>query len=230
MKKALLFFALSLATLGTFTSCSRDDDSTTVADNYSITPTEVSIKYDQTHKFTIKNNGSEVSGSSFSWKSSDEKRGTVDANGLLTAKKVGTFDVTATKNGKTLTSKVTITPYQTFFTEPLMFFGKTKADVKASETRKLTRETTTALVYEGENSSVNRIGYIFDNNGNMTSAIVMFPTSSSSTDKVTTFYKERYLVLSTENNVVQMKHLDESIYMSMGYDSTLGFHVIYTKK
>ncbi|MBT0554251.1 Ig-like domain-containing protein [Riemerella anatipestifer] len=230
MKKALLFFALSLATLGTFTSCSRDDDSTTVADNYSITPTEVSIKYDQTHKFTIKNNGSEVSGSSFSWKSSDEKRGTVDANGLLTAKKVGTFDVTATKNGKTLTSKVTITPYQTFFTEPLMFFGKTKADVKASETRKLTRETTTALVYEGENSSVNRIGYIFDNNGNMTSAIVMFPTSSSSTDKVTTFYKERYLVLSTENNVVQMKHLDESIYMGMGYDSTLGFHVIYTKK
>ncbi|MDY3507289.1 ABC transporter substrate-binding protein, partial [Riemerella anatipestifer] len=139
-------------------------------------------------------------------------------------------DVTATKNGKTLTSKVTITPYQTFFTEPLMFFGKTKADVKVSETRKLTRETTTALVYEGENSSVNRIGYIFDNNGNMTSAIVMFPTSSSSTDKVTTFYKERYLVLSTENNVVQMKHLDESIYMSMGYDSTLGFHVIYTKK
>ncbi|MCW0487207.1 ABC transporter substrate-binding protein, partial [Riemerella anatipestifer] len=85
--------------------------------------------------------------------------------------------------------------------------------VKVSETRKLTRETTTALVYEGENSSVNRIGYIFDNNGNMTSAIVMFPTSSSSTDKVTTFYKERYLVLSTENNVVQMKHLDESIYM-----------------
>ncbi|MDY3481548.1 ABC transporter substrate-binding protein, partial [Riemerella anatipestifer] len=43
MKKVLLFFALSLATLGTFTSCSRDDDSTTVADNYSITPTEVSI-------------------------------------------------------------------------------------------------------------------------------------------------------------------------------------------
>ncbi|MDY3512723.1 hypothetical protein [Riemerella phage vB_RanS_GDF21] len=38
MKKALLFFALSSATLGTFTSCSRDDDSTTVASNrYNVT-------------------------------------------------------------------------------------------------------------------------------------------------------------------------------------------------
>lgn len=46
MKKVILFLALSMATMSTITSCSRDNDSKTVTDNYSITPKKVTLKYD----------------------------------------------------------------------------------------------------------------------------------------------------------------------------------------
>ncbi|MDY3481516.1 ABC transporter substrate-binding protein, partial [Riemerella anatipestifer] len=50
------------------------------------------------------------------------------------------------------------------------------------------------------------------------------------TDRVATFYKERYNVVTADSDIIYMSHLDEPIVMGMGYNSTLGFHVIYTKK
>lgn len=147
----------------------------------------------------------------------------------MSAKKVGKFQVTATKGGKSITADVTIEPYQNFFKEPLMLFGKTKADIKTSETRELVKEVSKSLVYEGENSYVSKIFYLFDDNGVMTSAIAMFPTGYDSNDRVATFYKERYTVLGVENNIIALKNLDKPIYMYMRY-TTYGLNVVYTKK
>ncbi|MGV4413174.1 Ig-like domain-containing protein [Chryseobacterium sp. T1] len=228
MRKTFLFFALATFTLST-TSCSRDNDEPAV-ENYSISPNEVNIKYDKTQQFTVRNGSSSIAGTEFTWKSSDEKRGTVNNSGLLTANKVGTFQVTATKNGKTTTANVTISPYQNFFKEPIMGFGKTKAEIKAAETRQLQNETATGLAYKGENNDILNIGYTFDSSGKMTSAIAIFPSNTTSVTNTTTYYKERYLVLDNQNGTIMMKDLDNPIFMGMSVNPTLGFNVIYTKQ
>lgn len=228
MKKTILSFAIATLTLSTI-GCSRDDDNP-ASENYSITPTEVNIKHDKTQQFTVKNGSASLSASEFVWKSTDEKRGTVNSNGLLTANKVGSFQVSATKNGKTTTANVTISPYQSFFKEPVMGFGKTKAEIKASETRQLQNETATGLAYKGENSEILNIGYTFDSSGKMISAIAIFPSTSTSITNTTTFYKERYLVLGNQSGTIMMKDLDNPIFMGMSVHPTLGYNVIYTKQ
>ena len=228
MRKTILNFAIATLTLSAF-SCSRDNNEPTV-ENYSITPSEVDIKYDKTQQFTVKNGSSSIASTEFVWKSSDEKRGTVNSSGLLTASKVGNFQVTATKNGKITTANVKVSPYQTFFKEPIMGFGKTKAEIKASETRQLENETATALAYKGENSGILNVGYTFDSTGKMTSAIAIFPSTSTSINNVTTFYKERYLVVDNQGGTVMMKDLDNPIFMGMSVHPTIGYNVIYTKQ
>lgn len=228
MKKSIFIFAASLFTISGFISCSSDKDE--VTENYSIDPSQTTINYDKTQQLTAKNNGSSIAATEFSWKTSDDKRGTVNAQGLFTAKKVGEVEVTATKNGKTSTAKIIIAPYQNFFKEPLMYFGKTKADIKAAESRTLQNETPTALAYKGENSNVTNVGYTFDANGKMNSAIVIFPSTTASVNMVSTFYKERYNVLTTDNNIIYLKSLDQPILMGMGVNATLGLNVIYTQQ
>ncbi|MEJ8598085.1 Ig-like domain-containing protein [Riemerella anatipestifer] len=233
-----LLFALSLVVLGVFVSCSRDDGNSrevstipsTTIEGYSIAPIEVTMKYNQKQKFVIKNDKTGVLDSSFSWKISDEKRGTIDANGLLTAEKIGTFYVIATKNGKTVTSKVDVTPCETFFKEPSMIWGATKKLIKSSETRELAKETSTTLVYKGENKFVNHVEYKFDNKGIMLSATATFPTDPNSIYRVTTFFLERYEVFYYDQHMIYMKYLYEPIYLTSSIDSALGLYITYEYK
>lgn len=230
MKKTILFLGLTLGVGFLTNSCSRDNSEGEVKiENYTLTPANVTINYDKTQQFYVKNGSVNVSPSEFTWKSSDDKRGSIDVNGILTAKKVGTFEISATKNGKVVTAKVMVEPYQKFFTEPILEFGKTKEEIKALEKRELVRETNSALAYKGENGDIKNVGYTFDSNGKMITAIVLFP-SPYNIDNVTTFYKERYLVLGSENGVVSMKNLDTPIFMNMGVNTSLGLHVVYTKQ
>lgn len=64
----------------------------------------------------------------------------------------------------------------------------------------------------------------------MNSAIVIFPSTAASINMVSTFYKERYNVLTTDNNIIYLKSLDQPILMGMGVNATLGLNVIYTQQ
>lgn len=228
MKKLFLYSVLTMSVLGSI-SCSSDDDSK--PENFTLTPGSTTTNYDKSIQFAAANNGSPISVTQFTWSISDSKRASISNQGYFTAKKVGEVEVLATKDGKTIKSKITISPYQTFFKEPSMLFGKTKAEVKASETRVLLNETSTGLGYKGENSNIVNLAYIFDSSGKMTSAVVAFPSSTASIDKVSTYYKERYDVLSAQNNVISLKDMDQPIYMMMGVNNTnLQITVVYTKQ
>lgn len=227
MKKLFLYSVFIISVIGA-TSCSSDDDSK--PENFTLTPGSTTTNYDKSIQFAAANNGSPISVTQFTWSISDSKRASISNQGYFTAKKVGEVEVLATKDGKIIKSKITISPYQTFFKEPSMLFGKTKAEVKASETRVLLNETSTGLGYKGENSGINNLVYSFDAAGKMNSAMVTFPTYDSSIDKVAVYYKERYLVATSQNNVITLKNLDEPIYMNMGIDSSLGLYVIYVKQ
>ncbi|MGA9213556.1 Ig-like domain-containing protein [Kaistella sp.] len=230
MNKLILLAAMSFATIGITNSCSSDRGNDVISENYSLEPNSVTINYDKTQQLTVKNGSASMTPSEFTWKSSDEKRGYINASGILTAQKVGKFNITATKNGKTATAEVTIAPYHTFFKEPIIGFGKTKAEIKVGESRLLQSETSTSLIYKGENGEITNIGYTFDSSGKMTSAIAIFPSTSSSIEKVTVFYKERYTIVSNESGTVMMKDLDNPIWMGMSIHPTLGYNVIYTKQ
>ncbi|KUY27279.1 Ig-like domain-containing protein [Elizabethkingia ursingii] len=226
---SLIGIGLNAFTLSCSSSDNRDN---VIGENYSISPQNVTLNYDKTQQLSVRNGNTPVA--DFTWKSSDEKYGTINKEGLLTAKKVGSFEVTATKNGKILKSNVTIVPYQTLFKEPgVDSFGKTMDEIKRQETRQLTLETPTGLGYKGENSNIESIIYIFDKDGKMQSVGVYFHSSTNSTDtvnKVTTFYKERYDVIGTTPDAIIFKHLNQPIKMEMSVDPKLGLNVIYEKK
>lgn len=227
MKKFFLF-ALAISATFTTVSCSTDrDEPTTVQDNFVITPSTVDMKYDKTQQFTVTNNGAASTG--FTWKSSDEFRGTVDQNGLLTAKKVGEFNVTATKNGKTVTSKVTVSPYHTFITPPHLDWGSTKAEIKAKETRTIYGETSSVIMYRGGTSDVQYVGYTFDSSGKLINTIVIFGFNTSITSKVMEYYNERYLLISTENSQYGYVNIEKNLAMTIAVDNSLGLHAFYTK-
>ncbi|MDO4225309.1 MAG: Ig-like domain-containing protein [Bergeyella zoohelcum] len=230
MKKLLFVASLSLATLGMVVSCSRDDDSgTTSVANYTLSPSEATTNYDKTVALSVKNGSSTLSPSEFTWSVSDEKRGTIGNDGVFKAKKVGKVEVTATKNGQTLKSTINIAPYSTLFTEPLMYFGKTKEEVKSKETRTFIREYNNFLAFKGENRNVSEVLYHFDSNGKIDYIGVRFPYSASIVENLATFYIERHNFLGESNGEYYFNHIDENATIGLT-TSTNGIIVVYTAK
>lgn len=232
MKKTFLFLAFSLFAITlVFNSCSSSRDEEVI--NYTISPSSLTTNYDKTQQLSVLNGSSTLNNSDFNWSSSNEISGKVSSSGLFTAGKIGETTITATniKNGKSVNTKITVNPYQNFFKEPILEFGQTKEYIKSKETRTLLKETTTGLSYVGENSSIRNIGYTFDSNGKMNSAIVLFDNNVNLVSNVVTFYKERYYYLGLVNNNNSFVTTDKSIGIQIdsGSNSTLGFNALYLK-
>jgi lactocepin len=78
-----------------------------------VTPNPASVKVNATVQLTASAtdaNGNAVPSATFTWQSSDGPTASVNSTGLVTGKKTGTVTITATSNGKSGTSTVTVTP------------------------------------------------------------------------------------------------------------------------
>jgi hypothetical protein len=213
-----IIYALAIS-IFVFTSCKKADPEPTFI---SMTDPILDVKYDQKNQYGwIAKEGLPTI-----WKSSDEKVGTISADGRFSARKVGQTTVTLTIDGQTKESKVTVSPYMTFIIEPLVEFGSTIANVKSKEKRKLLQETDDLLVYEGENSKVKLISY-YKQNGKITSALLLFENVTNTVMDVTTFFKERY----PDNGLVggNVVHLsdDRKYGITLSVNASLGFYAIY---
>lgn len=79
-------------------------------DNISILPETVSLKVEETCTLTAVIEPSDAIDKTVVWKSSDEKVAAVSDAGVVTAKTVGSCDITATCGGKTATRSVYVNP------------------------------------------------------------------------------------------------------------------------
>jgi uncharacterized protein YjdB len=88
--------------------------STTPVASVAVTPASASVQVDATVQLTATPkdaNGNPLTGRTVTWQTSDATKATVDANGLVTGKAAGgPVTITATSEGKSGTSAITVTP------------------------------------------------------------------------------------------------------------------------
>jgi len=218
---------LTLASISILLACSKNKDKDPEP-TVSIDAPTIELKYDKDHQFTLKKGTEDIFASTFTWLSSNEKVGKVDANGKFTARKIGEATVTGTgPNGAKVESKVTVSPYVTIFVEPILEFGATTATIKSKEKRKLLQETADALAYEGAAGTQTRgVIYIFEK-GKLQSAGILFDNSTATVQTSATFIKERYPDRMTQDNQVYILNDERTFGIVLGVDETFGYMGIY---
>ena len=106
-------FSVLLIALAMVTACDKDEKDATVAvTGVTVSPTTQSITVGGTYTFDVAVAPDDATDKSVTWSSSDETKATVDNNGLVTAKALGTAVITATANdgsGKQGIATVTVT-------------------------------------------------------------------------------------------------------------------------
>ncbi len=217
MKKQLLTFLVAVLLI---ISCSKKDDkpSTTIDQE------KVSLNYDQTHQFKLTAGSTAVDASKVTWTSSDQTVGTINASGLFSAKRIGNTTIKAVANGSTLTSEVSIIPYSELCKEPVLEFGASLATIKSKETRVLIEQTSTALMYNGENSKVENIFYGFNASG-LESSVLLLSSSAAVVDESEKFFSERYEFVGETVGLFFFE--DSKTTVGLGFVQDLGFVAVY---
>jgi len=220
--KKLILFAFSTLLLA---SCSKKDAEPQV----SIDAKTLELKYDKTHQFVLTKGSEAVTASTFTWKSSDEKVGTIDANGNFKGRKIGETKITGTSTTSgAVESSIKITPYTTFITEPVIQFGVDAATIKGKEKRKLsTKSTDNVLLYDGENSNITYVAYFLEN-GKVAAAFIIFASTATTllTESVT-FFKERYPNIDASDSEVYLLNDEQTYGIILSVDATIGYNAQY---
>lgn len=216
-----------LSLLFLLTACSKKGGDNPTPASITLDATDVSLHYDETHQFSLKQGNNNISASAYTWTSSDVNIGTVDANGAFTAKKIGTTTIRATKGGDAFESQVTVVPYSTICKEPYWDFSDNISSTKGKETRTLASQTSTGLIYTGENDKVRNIMYLYDaTSGKMTAAAILFTNTTAVVDESSKFFKERYTYVGVSGSVYYYTD-SKSLVIAISVDASLGYNAIY---
>lgn len=185
---------------------------------------QVSLHYDGQFTYSLKLGGSNVAWKDITANVVDKAVGTINNSGVFSAKKIGTTTITFQYGGSTVRSTVTVEPYQTFFTEPVIVWNASMQDIRSAEKRNLQASDSEVLGYQGENSSIRGILYTFPAN-RMNGAIVLFAAQEGIVEKVATFYNERYDYVGTHEEVIFFTN--GSIAVGISINENLGFIATY---
>lgn len=109
-------------------ACGGDDDEP----DFVVTPSSVSLYYDGTQQLTAEG--------ATSWTSRDEFIASVDQNGLVNARHIGTTQIVVNNGRKTATCEVLIKPKYLLFNDPLLLWGSSKASIQSSESHSIIQE------------------------------------------------------------------------------------------
>lgn len=213
MKNPLLILCISLSTL--LISCGKNDNLP-----LTINQTEVTLRYDGTFDFSIRNV------SDVEWSSSDEFVGVVGSDGKFEARHIGKTTITGKALGEFVTAQVVVEPIVVEVVEPYIEFGKALPDVKDFEKRQLLHEASNVLVYTEASDYTLGARYIFEDNL-LTSARLVWNDARIEEAKI--FYAERYEFFGSGNNVRHYTDRSNRMLISVTNDSNQGFFASYSK-
>ena len=216
MKITTFVTALCIAFL--FIGCSKKNES-----GLKLEQTKISIVAGETQTLTITPN---IDGCIF--ESENSSIASVSSAGVVKGLIVGEtiIKVTNKTNNFSAKCKVTVTPQYQMYREPYLNFGASAGQIKSYETRELISETTTGIVYGGENSRVKFVVYLLENS-KYKSAGVYVPYSSSNTDLLVNFMCERYIVDVYDDDIIFLS-IDEKIGggITVSYNSGQYYYVV----
>lgn len=201
-------------------SCQKKD----TEPDFTITQQDTKLKFDQNLSLTASLGDNQVA-----WSSSDEFVGTVDAKGKFVAKHIGETTITATWNGRTAVSKITVEPYTTGIAEPYLGFGANKATIKSNEKRSLGGEDVTSLLYDDGSKYTNAAIYLFENNMLVSAGLIFKATTQTLADDIAKYYIERYQIVMEDNNIYYFTDKDAKVLVGITVNDQLGLIAVYQK-
>ena len=127
----------------------------------------------------------------------------VSSTGKVSGKIIGDVVINITNSSQKFSAKcnVTITPQYQMYHEPYMNFGVSASQIKSYETRRIFGDTSTGIMYEGENSQIAFVMYALENSRLKNSA-ALIPYSSPNGDLLVDFIWERYTVIIDESHTL----------------------------
>lgn len=127
------------------------------------------------------------------WSAADDFYATVDADGTVTARHVGTTTVTATADSGSAACTVEVQPRYDTFEEPLYeLFGQPLSVLKKAETREILEENDTSIFYKGERPYIAKVQYRFDKGEDPVVFYANIFIEKSYKEEMRNFFFERY--------------------------------------
>jgi len=218
MKNLLILLVSILA----FYSCEKELKSIQLGKS------EITIHYDESYQLDVSYSPTDVDiPPVFTWYSEDTEVAEVDQNGFVEGVKIGETDINVqTEDAKFQAfCKVIIEPISNLYKEPILEFGQSRAYVKNNETRDLLLETDGGISYEGDNSKVRAIMYLFDYTG-LNGVGVLLESNESVLHEALTYLNERYDLMIKIDAAIFFK-VNEDVAAVLSVDNSLGLNVIY---
>ncbi|MDE5652351.1 MAG: Ig-like domain-containing protein [Muribaculaceae bacterium] len=214
MKKFAMMLALALPLA--FASCGDDDPVTSI----SLDKTAEAVDYGKT--VTLSADVKKVN-----WSSSNEFVATVDGNGVVTAKHVGTATITAEKDGASASCKVTVNPVDNSFALPILNWGASLTSVKNSVTdMTLLSESSSILMYAADASyAYPWYTYSFGTSG-LRGSMISLTTDMDEEENFQGWLEQYfgYYTIDEDNNLAYINAsdiVDATIGVTYGYDADL---------
>lgn len=179
--KKMLFAMIILIQI--ICSCSKNEES------FILNKTHLQMSADDTETLT-------ASETVNTWASDNVFTASVN-NGIVTANHVGKASISATSAKGTAICDVEVLPVYQTYAEPVLDFGISKTSLKTKEHRTISKETTNALFYTGEKSTVAVVLYNFKDD--KLNGVIVTVSLSASLDAAK-YLKERYQPVLSDND------------------------------
>lgn len=159
-----------------------------------VSPSSVTMHYDETKQLT-------ATPSATSWSVEDDFIATVDGNGLVTARHIGSTNVIASRGGSQASCRITVTPEYTAYDTPIIAWGASPSTIRAAETHAETSSSSSSmLIYNYTfGSYVCVLGYTFKENA-LNGILAMMSYSSALYLRIGYYLIERYQPIGKEGN------------------------------
>lgn len=189
----------------------------------------IDIKYDQQARIKVNQGSNTIDPVGFTWKLADEMIGTIDANGVFHARKVGetTVQLLNSEGQRIGETKVVVSPYSMLCAEPVTEWGASIASILSSETRSISIRENNHLEFNGENEKIKKVIYELGSDSKLNFSILQLSDNETTKKEADVFFKERYPESYNDGKTSYYYDDKKNQTVYLTNDEALGFSAIY---